>query len=151
MAAANEGAARARQEGGGQSIGLSIKAINGQPINPFVETEYAYNWIVPRIGHFGLMCSAYILMPGGGVGFFAELFVAWQEEQFKQLCQPKLARPKPLVLVGNGKWTRLLDTLREDWSFRPDELGLISPVTSTKEAAEIILADFDRFKLDVAG
>jgi uncharacterized protein (TIGR00730 family) len=101
MEAANRGAF----EGRSPSVGLNIEL-------PFEQHGNAYQDIALRFRHFFARkvafvkyAAAYVVMPGG-FGTLDELFEALT------LIQTRKGRRIPIVLVGNGFWSGLLDWMR---------------------------------------
>jgi uncharacterized protein (TIGR00730 family) len=102
MEAANRGA----QEAGVPSIGLDIELPHEQAMNPYVDIGLTFHYFFARKVMFVRYASAFVAFPGG-FGTLDELFEA------ATLRQTQKIRHFPIVLVGSGYWSGLVDWLRD--------------------------------------
>src|SRR5262249_38854061 len=123
MEAANRGA----REAGAPSIGLGIDLPHEQSVNEYVDVPLTFHYFFARKVMFIRYASGFVVYPGG-FGTLDELFEA------ATLRQTEKIRYFPIVLVGSGYWSGLLDWLRGT----VQEEGNISPadVDSLVLAAE---------------
>ncbi len=144
MEAANSGAIEG-QEGQGdrhsRSFGLAIHLPFESDANPFVNKVFRHRTFFSRLHHFIRLSSAFIVLPGG-IGTALELFMVWQ------LLQVKHVTAHPLILVGT-MWTGLMDWINEVMITRglasPQDMNVISVVSSYEEAIPIIRASYERY------
>ena len=101
MEAANHGA----RDAGVPSIGLDIELPHEQAMNPFVDVGLTFHYFFARKVMFVRYASAFVAFPGG-FGTLDELFEA------ATLRQTQKIRHFPIVLVGSGYWSGLLEWLR---------------------------------------
>jgi uncharacterized protein (TIGR00730 family) len=103
MEAANRGA----REAGALSIGLNIDLpFESGHAKPWLDRSLDFHYFFTRKVMFVRYANAFVALPGG-FGTFDELFEA--------LCliQTEKIRSFPIVLVGTGYWSGLVDWLRE--------------------------------------
>jgi uncharacterized protein (TIGR00730 family) len=142
MEAANSGAVEGQAESHARSFGLAIHLPNEEGANPFVNKVFRHRTFFSRLHHFVRLSSAFIVFPGG-IGTALELFMVWQ------LLQVKHVTEHPLILVGT-MWNGLIDWMRATMVERglvsPNDLNVISIVSSSDEAIPIIRASYEHFK-----
>jgi len=102
MEAANKGA----MEAGGVSIGLNISLPHEQAPNPYTNFPLHFKYFFVRKVMFMKYSMAFVCMPGG-FGSLDELFEAMT------LIQTQRIKPFPIVLVGSGFWSGLVDWIRD--------------------------------------
>jgi hypothetical protein len=102
MAAANKGAAVAD----GISVGLNINLPFEQEPNPFANMPMDFKYFFVRKVMFIKYAMAFICMPGG-FGTLDELFEALT------LIQTRRIKGFPIILVGSGYWSGLVDWMKE--------------------------------------
>ncbi|MFY1634047.1 TIGR00730 family Rossman fold protein [Solwaraspora sp. WMMB335] len=102
MEAANRGAT----EAGGISVGLGIELPFEQGINEWVEVGINFRYFFARKTMFVKYAQAFVVLPGG-FGTLDELFEALT------LVQTGKVTRFPVVLMGTGYWSGLLDWLRD--------------------------------------
>jgi uncharacterized protein (TIGR00730 family) len=102
MEAANRGA----QEGGSRSIGLNIELPFEQHENPYLDLEITCHYFFTRKLFFVRYSIGFVVFPGG-FGTLDELFEALT------LAQTGKTRHFPVILVGSGYWSGLVEWLRE--------------------------------------
>ncbi len=101
MEAGNKGA----REGGSSSVGLNIMLPLEQEPNPYSNVKLDFQYFFVRKVMFVKYAQAYIGMPGG-LGTLDEIFEALT------LIQTKRIKPFPVILVGGGYWSGLIDWIR---------------------------------------
>jgi uncharacterized protein (TIGR00730 family) len=101
MEAANRGA----KEGGSRSIGLNIELPFEQHENPYLDVEMTCHYFFTRKLFFVRYAVGFVVFPGG-FGTMDELFEALT------LSQTGKTRHFPVVLVGSGYWSGLIDWLK---------------------------------------
>ena len=107
MEAANRGAF----EGRSPSVGLNIELPFEQHGNEYQDIALRFRHFFARKVAFVKYAAAYVVMPGG-FGTLDELFEALT------LIQTRKGRHIPIVLVGNGFWSGLLDWMRDTLAAR---------------------------------
>lgn len=101
MEAANRGA----REAGGHSIGCNIVLPAEQHENPYLDRFVTFRYFFVRKVMLVKYSVAFVVMPGG-FGTMDELFEALT------LVQTRKIDTFPVVLMGVGYWSRLLDFIR---------------------------------------
>ncbi len=112
MEAGNRGC----QEAGGRSVGLNIELEHEQHGNPYQDVALDFHYFFTRKVMFVRYANAFVVFPGG-FGTLDELFEALV------LIQTHKVRHFPVLLVGSGFWSGLVDWVREQLAAR----ALISP------------------------
>jgi uncharacterized protein (TIGR00730 family) len=133
MSAANKGA----REAGGLSVGLGIELPFEQGMNPYVEIGIDFRYFFARKTMFVKYAVGFIVLPGG-FGTMDELFEALT------LVQTRKVTRFPVVLMGSGYWSGLLDWVRStmlpDGKIGPADLDLIHVTDDPDAAVRHILA-----------
>ena len=101
MEAANKGASGS----GGVSVGLGIELPFETGLNPYVDLGVNFRYFFARKTMFVKYSQGFVVLPGG-FGTFDELFEALT------LVQTGKVTSFPIVLMGTGYWSGLLDWLR---------------------------------------
>ena len=101
MEAANRGA----RDAGVTSIGCNIELPREQHLNDYVDIALQFRHFFARKVMFVRYASAFIVAPGG-FGTLDELF------ESLTLIQTGIIRDFPLILLGDGEWSGLIDWLR---------------------------------------
>ena len=131
MEAANKGASMA----GGVSVGLGIELPMETGLNDYVNVGVEFRYFFVRKTVFVKYSQAFVVLPGG-YGTLDELF-----EALTLVATGKITR-FPIVLVGSGYWTGLLDWLKQkvlaDGKIHPEELDLITVADDPAEVLRII-------------
>jgi len=131
MEAANRGAF----EGRSPSVGLNIELPFEQHGNPYQDISLRFRHFFARKVAFVKYAAAYVVLPGG-FGTLDELFEALT------LVQTRKGRRIPIVLVGNGFWSGLLDWMRETLIARgmidAADIDLMKPVDTDDAVVEAI-------------
>jgi uncharacterized protein (TIGR00730 family) len=102
MEAANRGA----RDAGALSIGLNIELPFEQHLNPYVDIELEFHYFFTRKIMFVRYASGFVVFPGG-FGTLDELF------ESLTLIQTGKVRYFPVILVGSGYWSGLVEWIRE--------------------------------------
>lgn len=102
MEAANKGA----KAGAAPSIGLNIQLPHEQHDNPYQDIALHFQHFFARKVMFVKYASAYVVMPGG-FGTLDEL------AEILTLVQTGKSRRIPIILVGSGFWSGLVDWFRD--------------------------------------
>jgi uncharacterized protein (TIGR00730 family) len=102
MEAANRGC----REGGGLSVGCNIELPHEQGMNPYVDLGVEFRYFFARKVMFVKYADGFVILPGG-LGTLDELF------ESLTLIQTGKVRHFPVVLVGSGYWSGLLDWMRD--------------------------------------
>ena len=102
MEAANRGA----RDAGVPSVGLGIELPHEQGMNEYVDLALNFHYFFTRKVMFVRYASGFVVFPGG-FGTMDELFEA------ATLRQTEKIRYFPIVLVGSGYWSGLIDWLRD--------------------------------------
>lgn len=130
-----EAANRGSYDVGVPSVGLNIALPHEQSTNPYVtpNLSFKFHYFALRKMHFLMRAKALIVFPGG-FGTLDELF------EVLTLVQTKKAKPVPIILCGNGYWSRMLDLdmLVEEGTISPEDLNLFTTVGSAAEAWEVV-------------
>lgn len=113
MEAANRGA----KDGGGRSLGLSIRLPQEQKSNPYADEEMHFHYFFTRKTMLNFSAEAYVFFPGG-FGTLDELF------GIITLVQTAKIPPVPIILTGADFWKPLDDFIK--WKLS-DEYKTISP------------------------
>ncbi|MFY9633998.1 MAG: TIGR00730 family Rossman fold protein [Cellulosimicrobium cellulans] len=131
MEAANRGALAA----GGTSVGLGIELPREQSLNPYLDVSMSFRYFFARKLMFIRYASAFIVLPGG-FGTLDELFEALT------LVQTGKIHEFPVVLIGTGHWSGLVDWIRDhlqDQGFvAGDDIRLLRVTDDIDEAIELI-------------
>ena len=142
MEAANKGA----HDAGGKSVGLNIELPFEQFHNPYIDRDklLAFNYFFVRKVMFMKYSQGFIVLPGG-FGTMDELF-----EAITLIQTGKIAR-FPIVLVGKGYWSGLIDwvkqTMLDAGNISPEDLNLYRMVDTAEEAVEHIFRFYDKYLL----
>jgi uncharacterized protein (TIGR00730 family) len=102
MEAANKGA----QEAGGVSVGLGIELPFETGLNRYVDVGVNFRYFFARKIMFVKYAQGFVVLPGG-FGTLDELFEALT------LVQTEKVTSFPILLVGSGYWSGLVDWVRE--------------------------------------
>lgn len=131
MEAANKGA----REAGGLSIGLNIQLPFEQEPNDFAELMLEFRYFFVRKVMFIKYAMAYVIMPGG-FGTLDEFFEAMT------LIQTQRIKPFPVILVGSGYWTGLVEWIKDklvgEAMISPEDLEIFQIIDDPKEVVKAI-------------
>jgi len=130
MEAANRGC----REGGGLSVGLTIRLPKEQRTNRFVERECSFQHFFVRKLMFVKYSCAFLIFPGG-FGTLDETFEALT------LVQTHKIPHFPVLLFGGPFWAGLhqqLETMEGQGLISPEERARLLLVSTTEEAVEIL-------------
>ena len=131
MEAANRGA----YDVGATSVGLNIALPFEQKPNPYISTDFCFqfHYFAIRKLHFMLRAKALVAFPGG-FGTFDELF------EGLTLCQTQRMQQLPIILFGEEFWRKCInfDFLVECGVISPDDFRLFSFVESPQQAWDAI-------------
>jgi uncharacterized protein (TIGR00730 family) len=149
MEAANRGAV----ETGGVSVGLGIELPHEQGLNRYVNLAIDFRYFFVRKTMFVKYAQAFVIFPGG-FGTLDELF------ESLTLVQADKIDHFPIILVGTGYWSGLLDWLGgpvlEERKIDGRDFGLLRVTNDPEEAVGWILAAWEadvqeRAAADAAG
>jgi uncharacterized protein (TIGR00730 family) len=133
MEAANRGA----QEVGATSVGCNIEIPREQRLNGYVDIGLRFRHFFARKVMFVRYASAFVIGPGG-FGTLDELFEALT------LIQTAAIRHFPVILIGEGEWSGMLEWLRErtlaNHRIDPDDLAVLQVVSDPAEVVRIVTA-----------
>ena len=130
MAGANRGC----REGGGLSVGLSIRLPVEQQTNAFVDRECVFRYFFVRKLMFVKYSCAFLIFPGG-FGTLDEAFEALN------LVQTHKIPHFPVLLFGGAFWTGLeaqLESMRAAGALLPEDRAQLRVVSGVEEAVEIL-------------
>ena len=131
MEAANKGALQAN----GVSVGLGIELPLEQGLNDYVEIGLEFRYFFVRKMMFVKYSQAFVVLPGG-FGTLDELFEAIT------LVQTSKITKFPIVLVGTGYWSGLLDwienTMVPEGNIAFGDMQLLQVVDDPAEVVQII-------------
>jgi hypothetical protein len=138
MEAANKGASQA----GGVSVGLGIELPFEQGLNPWVDVGVNFRYFFARKTMFVKYARGFIVLPGG-FGTLDELFEALT------LVQTQKVTAFPIVLMGSGYWSGLVDwlaqTVIERGKASAHDLHLLHVTDDVDEAVDLVHnAEVDR-------
>jgi uncharacterized protein (TIGR00730 family) len=130
MEAANRGA----RDAGATSIGLNIE-LPRERINGYQDISLEFHYFFTRKVMFVRYSAAFVVLPGG-FGTLDELFEALT------LIQTGKIRHFPVVLVGTGYWTGLLDWIRQrllaEGKISTDDLALLALVDEPGQVLDAV-------------
>lgn len=133
MEAANRGA----RDAGATSVGCNIQLPHEQHFNEYVDIGIRFKHFFARKVMFVRYASAFVVAPGG-FGTLDELF------ESLTLIQTHIIRDFPLILLGDGEWSGLLDWLRAqvlaDHRIAATDLDLLRITDDPQEVARIVTA-----------
>jgi uncharacterized protein (TIGR00730 family) len=131
MEAANQGAVK----GGGTSVGLGIELPFEQGLNDYVDLGVNFRYFFARKTMFVKYAQGFVVLPGG-FGTMDELFEALT------LVQTRKVTSFPIVLLGTGYWSGLVEWLRgtmvADGKASAADLALFTVTDSPAEAVQAI-------------
>ncbi|MCL2622081.1 MAG: TIGR00730 family Rossman fold protein [Planctomycetaceae bacterium] len=132
MEAANRGA----YDVGATSIGLNIALPFEQKPNPYISTEFCFqfHYFAIRKLHFLLRAKALVVFPGG-FGTFDELFEGLTLRQTQRMQQ------LPIILFDEEFWSKTVnfDYLVESGVISPEDLELFTFVETPQQAWDAIV------------
>ncbi|MEX2208764.1 MAG: TIGR00730 family Rossman fold protein [Myxococcota bacterium] len=129
-----EAASRGCREGGGISVGLTIRLPHEQATNAFVDRECSFRYFFARKLMFVKYSCAFLIFPGG-FGTLDEAFEALT------LVQTHKIPHFPVLLFGGEFWDglhRQLETLEANGMIGAEDRARIHRVSSPDEATEIL-------------
>jgi uncharacterized protein (TIGR00730 family) len=136
MEAANKGAFHGKSP----SIGLNIQLPMEQTSNPYQDISQSFRHFFAHKYMFVRFAAAYVVMPGG-FGTLDELMEALT------LIQTGKTPRMPLILVGDGFWTGMLDWFRgslvAQGMIAAEDMDLIQIID---EPADIVAAIFKHYE-----
>ena len=133
---AMEGANRGANEAGGISVGLGIELPFEQGMNRWVDLAVNFRYFFARKTMFVKYAEGFVVLPGG-FGTLDELFEAIT------LVQTRKVTEFPLVLMGGGYWSGLVEWLRstvlDHGAISAADLDLLTLTDDVDEAVEVIV------------
>ena len=143
MEAANKGAC----EAGGVSVGLGIELPFEQGINDWVDLAVNFRYFFARKTMFVKYAQGFIVLPGG-FGTLDELFEALV------LVQTHKVTEFPIVLLGTGFWSGLLEWVRgplvERGMISVPDLDLVRVTDDVDEAVELMASAAEQREREAA-
>lgn len=143
MEAANKGASL----GGGTSVGLNIDLPHEQSSNPYIDHDklITFKHFFVRKVMFQKYAQGFIVLPGG-FGTFDEFF------ESVTLIQTGKIGKFPIVLVGTGFWSGLVDWIdkvvqADQQNISPEDRDLFRVVDSADEAVDVINKFYSKYLL----
>jgi uncharacterized protein (TIGR00730 family) len=140
MEAANRGA----REAGGVSVGLGIELPFEQGLNRYVDLGINFRYFFARKTMFVKYAEGFVVLPGG-FGTCDELFEALT------LVQTRKVTRFPIVLMGVGYWSGLLDWLRsaalDHGTISERDLALLTLTDDVDEAMAVITGADDAWEV----
>jgi len=133
MEAGNRGVS----EGGGESLGLNIKLLYEQRINPYVKKSMSFHYFFSRKTMLTYSAQAYVYFPGG-FGTLDEFF-----EIITLLQTNKISSKSPVICVGKEFWDPIVALIKQSIYGRfqaideQDQL-IYTVVDTAEEAFELI-------------
>jgi hypothetical protein len=130
MEAANRGC----REGGGLSVGLTIRLPKEQRTNRFVERDCSFQYFFVRKLMFVKYSCAFLIFPGG-FGTLDETFEALT------LVQTHKIPHFPVLVYGGAFWAglnRQLETMEAQGLISPEDRTRLVPVSTAEETAEVL-------------
>jgi uncharacterized protein (TIGR00730 family) len=132
MEAANRGA----KDVGACSIGLNIELPFEQGGNGYCDISLEFHYFFARKIMFVRYASGFVVFPGG-YGTMDELFEALTLTQTGKITE------FPVILVGSGYWSGLVDWLRErmlaEGNISPDDLELFRVIDDPGEVRDLLM------------
>jgi hypothetical protein len=129
-----EAASRGCREGGGLSVGLTIRLPREQRTNRFVERECSFQYFFVRKLMFVKYSCAFLIFPGG-FGTLDEAFEALT------LVQTHKIPHFPVLLFGGAFWAglhRQLAAMEGRGLLAPGDLAHLRVVSTPEEAVEVL-------------
>jgi uncharacterized protein (TIGR00730 family) len=137
MEAANRGC----REGGGLSVGFNIELPHEQGSNPYLDISLTFDHFYARKTMFVKAAEGFCVFPGG-FGTADELF------ESLTLIQTGKVLHFPVVLLGEGYWTPLLEWVRHsaltDGMVSPEDLALLTVTDDPQVAVETVVEAYAR-------
>lgn len=144
MEAANAGHAAGDIKHKADNIGLTIQLPKENKDNKHLEIKKHFNKFSGRLDNFVALSNAMVVM-SGGIGTCLELFYCWQ------LVQVKHIHPIPIIVVGE-QWEKLIRWVKryllKDKLINPQDMHYVHIAKNNKQAMEIILKSYKKFKED---
>jgi len=141
MEAVNEGA----YESASNSVGVGIELPFEASMNPYVTKGITCRYFFTRKVMFLKYSQAFVAFPGG-LGTLDELF------ETLTLAQTGHAPKFPIILVGKGYWSGLIDwlkdTVHESKKMSEHDFDLFRVVDSAEEAKEKIMEFHTKYRKD---
>ncbi len=131
MEAGNRGA----RDAGAISVGLNIELPHEQAPNPYQDISLTFEHFYTRKVMFVRFAIGFVVFPGG-YGTLDELF-----EALNLIITSKISH-FPVVLVGSGHWSGLVDWMHSEIvareMLRPEELALMHLIDDPREIVELM-------------
>ncbi len=131
-----EGANRGALEGGGDSVGLTIRLPREQHSNHYLTAECEFNYFFVRKTMLTFAAESYVFFPGG-FGTMDEFF------DITTLVQNKKIPRVPIILVGADFWRPIMEALHRTMlekhqTISPVDMDLFTITENFNKALEII-------------
>jgi len=129
-----EAAARGAKDGGGQTIGVLVRALEGRQHNVWLDRVEHTETLLLRLEKLVTLGEAFIVLPGG-IGTLLEFTLFWNLGQFGALN-------KPIVVMGE-RWQGALQGISEHLFIRDGDLAVFQVVDTPQEAVAAIVASLN--------
>ncbi len=125
-----EAVSRGAREAGGQTLGITLAAFDRADLRPnawLTDRHQAENYLA-RLAELTRRASGFVALRGG-IGTLSEVSITLSLLQIGELS------PKPVVLLGEC-WQAYLDTIRQHFLLRPEDLSPVYVAADAAQAAE---------------
>ena len=144
MAAANQGIVEGRKafDTRSKSIGISVDLNSFESLNAHLDFRHHHKKFSSRLDDFMRLSHAVVITPGG-IGTLLEIYYTWQ------LLQLHLIPARPLIFLGAGMWSGLIDWMKREQLQHglicAEDLNSIHVVDSVADTLPIIKRHYDEF------
>lgn len=121
-----EAVSRGAKEGGGRTVGVTVRLFDPLPGNPWLDEEIKMDDLFSRLERLILSADGFLVL-GGGLGTLVELSLTWI------LSDMRVLRGKPILLLGDD-WQAFLEALSGGPFITQEEMALLRLVGTPQEA-----------------